>query len=438
MNDALALLAYGAPLALIMAVYSRHQRRLHESSVAQRDASVAAGLTQPASLHPSIDPIKCIGCEACVNACPEMPGHRVLGLIHGKAELVSPTDCIGHGACRSACPVGAITLVFGTATRGVDIPDVGPDFQTNVPGIYIAGELGGMGLIRNAIEQGRQAIASIAATRMQAHHGDALDVVIIGAGPAGFAASLAAMEHRLRFLTVEQDTLGGTVAHYPRGKLVMAGSARLPMVGRISLGETSKESLLAFWEKVQRDTGVPISFGERAIAIEPRDGCLLVRTSARELQTRNLLLAIGRRGTPRQLGVPGEELSKVTYRLVDPEQYRDRRVLVVGGGDSALEAATAISTVAGSEVTLSYRAEAFTRAKAANRERASAAAAAGRLQILLRSALLAIEPQLVRLQQDERSIEIANDAVIISAGGILPTDFLKSVGIRFETKFGTA
>lgn len=438
MSDAVTLLAYAAPLALATALYSRYQRRLHERSLSQREASVQAGLTQPASLHPIIDPLKCIGCQACLKACPEMPAHQVLGLIHGKAELVSPTDCIGHGACRSACPVGAISLVFGTATRGVDIPHVGPDFQTNVPGIYIAGELGGMGLIRNAIEQGRQAVEAIGRTGRNTRVDEIIDLLIIGAGPAGLSASLAAMERHLGFITIEQDSLGGTIAHYPRGKLVMTGTAHLPMVGRINLGETSKEALLGFWQKVQRDTGVPISFGERAVSVSRAPGHFLVRTSAREIRTRNVLLAIGRRGTPRQLGVPGEELSKVTYRLIDPEQYRNQRVLVIGGGDSALEAAASLSDAAAAHVVLSYRGNAFSRAKPANRARVDAAAAGGRLDILLDSQVLAIERDLVAVQHGNRRLAIANDAVIVSAGGILPTDFLKSMGVHCETKFGTA
>ena len=309
MSDAVAMLMYAAPMAAIVVAWGYIQRRLHRRSVAVREAAKASGMNEPPSLHPVIDPNICIGCKACINACPEMPGHQVLGLIHGKAELISPSDCIGHGACKTACPVGAITLVFGTATRGIDIPNVGPDFQTNVPGIYIAGELGGMGLIRNAIEQGRQAINTIAQNRAPLERG-MVDVVIVGAGPAGFSATLGAMERKLRFVTVEQDSFGGMVAHYPRGKLVMAGTAHLPMVGKVSFGDTSKEKLLAYWEKVQRDTGVPISFKERVVAVTPEGKGFRVQTSAREILTRNVLLAIGRRGTPRQLGVPGEDLNE--------------------------------------------------------------------------------------------------------------------------------
>lgn len=436
MSQNLILAIYFAPFVLIFGWYIRRQRAHHEQSHSVLSESAAAGLTEPPSLHPVIDPNKCVGCAACVNACPEMPGHRVLGLLHGKATLISPTDCIGHAACLQACPVDAITLVFGTARRGIDIPHVKPDFQTNVPGIYIAGELGGMGLIRNAIEQGRQAVESLQRAGRADDPGQ-LDLLIVGAGPAGFSASLAALEKGLRYTTIEQETLGGTVAHFPRGKLVMTAPAKLPIVGNFRFRETTKEQLIEYLTTVERDTGVKINYHERVEAIgrEPRG--FVVRTTAGEYRAKQVLLAIGRRGTPRKLEVPGEELPKVAYRLIDPEQYIGQHVLVVGGGDSALEAACSIADVADSNVTLSYRSPAFTRAKQKNRERVEAAAAAGRLQIVTQSQVAQIEAEHVELLHAEQALRLPNDAVIISAGGILPSAFLRGIGIEVETKFGT-
>lgn len=437
MSQSLILAIYFAPFVLIFVWYVRRQRAHHQESVAVRSEASAAGLTEPPSLHPLIDPNKCVGCAACVNACPEMPGHKVLGLVHGKASLISPTDCIGHGACLQACPVDAISLVFGTERRGVDIPHVGTDFQTNVPGIYIAGELGGMGLIRNAINQGRQAVESIASAGPAGDPGQ-LDLLIVGAGPAGFSASLAAMDRGLRFVTIEQESLGGTVAHFPRGKLVMTAPAQLPMVGEFRFRETRKEELIEYFAKVERDTGVQINYHERVDAISPEPGGFVIRTTRATYKARQVLLAIGRRGTPRKLDVPGENLSKVAYRLIDPEQYSGQHVLVVGGGDSALEAAWSIADIADSQVTLSYRSDAFTRAKPKNRERVAAAASSGRLNVVTSSQVAEIEAEHVQLLHEERAVRLRNDAVIVNAGGILPTTFLRSIGIDVETKRGTA
>ncbi len=430
------LALYAAPLALFLLPYLRNRRRQHVLSLETLRENREAGLVEPVSLHPQIDPTRCIGCGSCVAACPEMPVHQVLGMVHRKATLVSPTDCIGHGACRAACPVDAITLVFGSERRGVDIPHVKPNFETNVPGIFIAGELGGMGLIRNAIEQGRQAIESVSA-RLGRKRGP-IDVVIVGAGPSGISASLAAQQRGLSYVTLEQDSLGGTVASFPRRKLVMTSPAELPLVGRVKFAETTKEDLLAFWRDVERKTGLKIRYGERVLGVDRDGGGLMVKTTRAEYRTPALVLAIGRRGTPRKLGVPGEQLEKVTYRLIEPEQYRGQRVLVVGGGDSALEAAATLAEQPGTTVTLSYRGAVFDRAKKKNRERLEAAEAAGRLAVVLESNVKEIGADDVEIDQRGKRLRVANDAVIVSVGGILPTEFLKEIGIEVETKFGTA
>ena len=430
---------YVVPVVGLLVWYLRARVAKERASIKAMEEAVAASMLEPPTLHPVIDINKCIGCRSCIAACPEQHSHTVLGMIRGKARLVGPSNCIGHGACKTACPVDAISLVFGTERRGVDIPFVKPNFETNVPGIFIAGELGGMGLIRNAIEQGRQAIESIQQLdglgQANRH-----DIVIIGAGPAGFAASLGAMKAGMNFVTVEQDSLGGTVAHFPRGKLVMTQPAELPIVGKMKFTETTKEKLLEFWQAVESKTGLTIKYEERVTGITPitNGSGFTVSTTGGNYETRAVLLTIGRRGTPRQLGVPGEELSKVVYRLIDPEQYRGQHVLVVGGGDSALEAAHSIAEESGTSVTLSYRSEAFTRAKAKNRDKVETLASAGRMKVLLKSNVKEIREDSVLIEQDGKPIPLRNDAVIVSAGGILPTGFLKEIGIDVETKYGSA
>jgi thioredoxin reductase (NADPH) len=432
MNDQFFIyLLYGLPLAIPLIIFLIKRSRHQKISRATLQEAVVSGLTEPATLHPVFDPNICFGSGACVKACPE----NAIGIIDGKGVLISPAHCIGHGACANACPVGAIKLVFGTETRGVDIPHVEPNFESNVPGIFIAGELGGMGLIRKAVEQGRQAMEFILKRgRSKTPH----DVVIIGAGPAGISATLAAKQHNLRSVTLEQeDTFGGTTLHYPRGKLVMTAPMKLPIIGKINVKEISKESLMKLWEDVVAKADIKINFGERMEKIERKGDTFNVVTNRANYLTRSVLLSIGRRGTPRKLDVPGEDQKKVVYRLLDPEQYRGKHVLVVGGGDAALEAAVSISSEPDTTVTLSYRSNAFSRVKPKNRQLAEEASNSGRLSVLLESTVKKIGAANVLLDQKGTAIDLPNDAVIVCAGGILPTPLLKEIGIEVETRHGT-
>lgn len=428
---------YFVPFILFLLGYVWRAHRRQRLSEFVRQEAIETGLAEPASLHPVIDRNKCIGCKSCVYVCPQQLGHNVLGIFHGKAELLEPANCIGHGACKTVCPESAITLVFGTEKRGVDIPLVNDEFETNVKGIYIAGELGGMGLIRNAIEQGKSAMKAIlhALPKGSKH---AYQIVIVGAGPAGLAATLAAQEAKIKYLTLDQDSLGGTVFQYPRGKIVMTQPVDLPMVGKMHFKETTKEELLAFWQDVEKTTGIQVNYQEIVAGIEGLDGGgFKIKTNKGEYQTDTVLLAIGRRGTPRKLGVPGEELPKVVYRLIDPAQYENQKVIIVGGGDSALEAALAIADEQGTEVSISYRSDSFSRAKAKNRERIDSYAKEGKIKLYLSSSPKQISENSITLKVNDQDVEVPNDAVIINAGGILPTGFLKQIGIEVETKYGT-
>jgi len=402
---------------------------VHAAALAEAQA---AGLAEPMSLHPVVDPVRCIGSGTCAQACPE----QALGVIGGKAVLVDGAACIGHGACAAACPVDAIQLVFGSERRGVDIPQVSPQFETNVAGIFIAGELGGMGLIRKAAEQGRQAIDAVRRRPRGAHP---LDVVIVGCGPAGLSAGLAAKAHGLEFRLIEQEaSLGGSVFHYPRQKVAMTSPVTLALVGKVRFTEVAKERLLVFWQDIVSRTQLPIQFQERFLGATADGDGFVVHTSQGEYRCRSVLLALGRRGTPRRLGVPGEDLPHVVYRLVDPAQYRQLAVLVVGGGDSAIEAAVSVAEEAGTVVTLAYRGEAFARVKPRNRERLQTLQSAGRIEVLLKTDVVAIEAGTVRFRSATGALQRPADAVIVCAGGELPTPLLQSIGVAFETKYGTA
>lgn len=433
MQDTATITLYFMPLAFSLLIYVfRRFSTNNKNNQTLRDA-ITDKLLEPPSLHPVINLDKCVGCGSCVHACPE--GH-VLGLIRGKASLINPTHCIGHGCCKTACPMNAIDLVFGTSSRGIDIPMLNPNFETNMQGIFIAGELGGMGLIKNAITQGKFAVEAIK-KGLKSKKSTDFDLLIVGAGPAGISASLAAKKSGLKYVILEQESLGGTVSHYPRGKVVMTSPAELPIVGKVKFKETSKETLLEFWGKIEADHNLNINYHERVESIEKMENGYTISSSKGNYTTQSVLLAIGRRGTPRKLGVPGEELSKVIYRLVDPEQFCEKKVTVVGGGDSALEAALSLSEQSGTEVTLSYRSDSFSRAKQKNRERILEAEKTGQIRVLYKSNVINISEQQIEIDQDGSTIKLENDTVLISAGGILPTPFLKQVGINVETKFGT-
>ncbi|HEX6016898.1 MAG TPA: NAD(P)-binding domain-containing protein [Burkholderiaceae bacterium] len=413
-------------------LYQARRRRIQRRHAEQLQQSLQAGLNEPASLHPVVDPQRCLGSSSCIKACPE----DALGLVDGKAVLINGAACIGHGACRAACPVEAITLVFGTEKRGIDIPQVSPSFESNVSGIFIAGELGGMGLIRKAAEQGRQAIEAV---RTRPRNGFDHDVVIIGCGPAGLSAGLAAIQHKLKYRLIEQEeSLGGSVFHYPRNKVAMTAPVKLALVGKVRFSEVKKEKLLEFWNRVVGKTGLKISFRECMEGVEPDGDGFVVRTNRAAHRTRSVLLTMGRRGTPRKLGVPGEESPKVVYRLIDPAQYDGQAVLVVGGGDSALEAALSLAEQPGTDVTLSYRSEAFSRVKQKNRQALEAAQQAKRIRVELESSVVSIAADRVQLQTKAGTADLPNQAVIVCAGGQLPTPLLQKIGILFETKHGTA
>jgi thioredoxin reductase (NADPH) len=427
------LIYYAVPAIMAASAviwHSRSKQRHYAANAEALNQAVEAGLTEPPTLHPVVDLSICMGSGGCARACPE----RALGVIKGKAVLINAAHCIGHGACAAACPVGAIKLVFGTAKRGVEIPKVNPQFETDVPGLFIAGELGGMGLIRNAVRQGKEAMATIAKLpRKKVEY----DVVIVGAGPAGIAASLAAKEKGLRYVTVEQeDALGGTTYHYPRNKIVMTAPMDLPLVGKIKVREVSKEELMAIWRRILDEHRPNIRFSERMEDISRDGDSFIVRTSKASYKTPVVLLAVGRRGTPRKLGVEGEEHPKVVYRLLEPDQYRDHHVLVVGGGDSALEAALDIAAEPGTQVTLSYRGDAFNRVKPKNRERIEEARARNQIRLMLASNIKAITPEKVVIKHGDEVHELPNSAVIVCAGGELPTPFLKKMGITVKAHYG--
>ena len=426
----LALVGGLGTIGLLTALSMVRARFIEDKGRQDRAHSEKVG-AQPVSLHPKIDAGRCIGSGSCVTVCPEKD---VLAVIDGKAMVVNPTSCIGHGECMRACPVDAIELVLGTEKRGVEIPLVSSTFETNVPGLYVVGELGGMGLVYNATTQAIQAMRAIGKSPPP-RRDDALQVLIVGAGPAGLAASLAAKEQGLWFVTVDQESLGGTVLHYPRHKIIMTRPVTLPLYGPLKITEVSKEALLAKWEEIVERTKLhdELRTGVRVEkVVRGPDGIFDVTTTHGPIRAQRVVLAMGRRGTPRKLGIPGEELGKVTYRLLEPERYAGSRCLVVGGGDAAVEAAIALGE-AGANVILSYRGTVFDRIKKKNQQYLDKAVAAKKVELLLRSKPLEISPTEVTLDVAGTKQVLPNDYVLIFAGGVLPTAFLEAAGVEVKT-----
>jgi thioredoxin reductase len=427
----------GVALLFIAFIYFYLRKQKINSKIVEEKIKVAKeeGLHEPVSLHPVVDVNSCIQTGACIAACPE---HDILGILNGKATTINASHCVGHGACFHACPTQAITLCIGTEKRGVDIPHVDQSFETNVPGIYIAGEMGGMGLIRNAVEQGKQAVENLAKKidkNIQAEY----DLVIIGAGPAGISASLAAKKHNLSALTLEQDSLGGTVYTFPRKKIVMTAPMDIPLYGKIKLYETSKTELLNLWTDVLGKNGIEITEQSKVESIVFQDKRFEIKTVNGEQYTaRKVLLSIGRRGTPRKLNIPGEMSEKVAYRLLEPELIQNKKIVVVGGGDSAIE--TALLLTEQNQVTLSYRGEAFGRIKPGNNVKIKEAMAGNQIDVRFNTNLKSIEEDHVKIIDlpSGEVTELANDLVYIFAGGELPTQFLEKIGIKITKKFGEA
>jgi thioredoxin reductase/Pyruvate/2-oxoacid:ferredoxin oxidoreductase delta subunit len=422
-------------IVVIISYYLYKQKR--DSRIVEEKIAIAKeeGLHEPVTLHPVIDVNSCIKSGACITACPEKD---IIGIKDGKATIINASHCVGHGACFHACPVQAITLYIGTEKRGVELPHVDQTFESNVPGVYIAGEMGGMGLIKNSVEQGKQAVENL--TRKIDKNVDAdYDLIIVGAGPAGISASLTAKKNKISALTLEQDSLGGTVFTFPRSKIVMTSAMELPLHGKVKLFETSKLELLNIWNEVLSKNEINLKQNAKVESITPSEKYFVTKTlNGEEFTSRKILLAIGRRGSPRKLNVEGEESMKVAYRLLEPEFIEGKKVLVVGGGDSAIESALLLADQ--NQVTLSYRSEVFGRLKPKNNEKIKEAIANNRINVLFNSNLTKIDDHQVRIRvkDQENELVLGNDLVYIFAGGELPTQFLEKIGIRITKKFGEA
>jgi len=421
-------------LVFIPYLWFARRKKIHFES--RKQEAVALGHDKPVAQHPLIDQSQCIGCSACVIACPE----HALGMIDGIAELVYPAKCVGHALCAEACPVSGIRIVLDPTKSTAELPALDENFQSNIPRLYLIGELGGMALIRNAIFQGKAVIEHITeelrSTKTLSREKAEYDVIIVGAGPAGLSAALMAMKNGLNYLLLEkEESPGGAILSYPRQKLVMTTPVEIPQYGVLRKRELSKEELLELWSEIVSKTKLNVSCGEQLENVLPDDGLLTaVTTHGHSYRGRYVVLALGRRGSPKKLDVPGENSTKVAYRLLEAVRYKHTHSLVVGAGDSGIEAAIALSKQVGTTVSIVNRSTEFLRAKPKNRDRILEAGQNGTLKIYYQSSVREIKESSVVLQTGEGVVEIPNNYVFIFAGGELPTPFLKKIGIEFIQK----
>ena len=420
-------------IAIILTIYIIKLIRETRISEKKIQHAVEDGLHEPVSLYPVIDPDRCIRSGACVAACPE---DDIIGIRNGRATVINAAQCIGHGACLTACPTHAISLWIGTEKRGVDLPDVNANFESNIPGIYIAGELGGMGLIKNAITQGKTAAENVAG-RIRKDLQTDYDLLIVGAGPAGISAALQAKKVGIKAAIFEQESLGGTVYTYPRSKIVMTSPVELPLYGKLKFRETTKDELLKIWNEALTRNNIELHENRKIVAVTKKEDVFEVETNTGELFTSQaIILAIGRRGTPRKLNVPGEISEKVAYRLLEPEDISGKKIMVVGGGDSAIESALLLCD--NNIVTISYRGDKFSRLKPANAAKILDAIESKKVNVLFNSQVTNIEKDRIILNytSDERDVIVDNDLIYIFAGGEMPVEFLLKAGIKTTTKKG--
>ena len=410
----------------------RRQQKLAKKILAKAIENKA---NEPLSLHPKIDPAKCAGCGACTEVCPE---GDIIKLVNHKAVLVSPSRCVGHGECEVACPFGAIDLVFGTKTRGRDIPRLSADYESNVRGLYVCGELGGMGLIRNAVKQGMMA-ANHGMMNLDRSLKADYDFFVVGSGPAGLSVALAAIAGKASYKCIEQGSFGGTVANFPRQKIVMSYPAELPIVGKMEFksNRISKENLLAYWQKIRQRTGLKVSEFEKFEGMEVKDGVFHIQTTKGKYTARKLFLAMGVRGSPRRLELPNEDLPKVTYNLLDASEYQKSRVAIVGGGNAGVEAAQQLAKPElGNKVTLIISGPSLERCNEANQKMILALQKMGLVDIWYNANVKQIEPSHLHVDHKGKRIELQNNFLFILIGAEVPQKFLMSLGVSIDKKFG--
>jgi thioredoxin reductase/NAD-dependent dihydropyrimidine dehydrogenase PreA subunit len=434
-----ALTWIGAGLIAAALVFGgvRGAHALARQRASRGRAAALPALLKPATRVrlPQIDASTCLGCYACVDACP----YDVLDVTRYVAVVVRPEACCGLTLCEQRCPNGSLRITDGEPIG--DLPRLGDALESlDVPGVYLAGDITGLPLIKNAIHQGALAADRVFEdlTRQSEKGKGGLDLLIIGAGPAGISAALRASALGLAFAVVEQGDVAQSIQSFPRGKLVFDQPLELPTAGKLWLKESTKEELLLHWMRIVRRERLPIHEGTRMTRLEKRAVGFCVTTEPREggppqaWEARRVIVAVGQRGSPRRLPFPLDPavLARVHYHLADARSFEGKRVVVVGLGDVAMEAAVALCRQRGTKVTVVHRGEGFARGKARNIEEVRREVAAGRLVLRFDAEVTAISAEAATIRSPHGEEAIPCDAVLVLIGSVPSFRALAEAGIR--------
>ncbi len=422
-------LALGGLAVLVMAVFTMLSARKHHRAMVAPATTVG-----PRILVHDINDDRCTGCDACVAVCPT----NVLDLVANKSRVLRFEDCIQCEACMFACPTEALVMFpEGSVPPPLKIPEIDENFQTAVPGQYLIGEVAGKPLVKNAANLGRAVVEHMLASGLRpgaiGRGENAYDVAIVGSGPGGLAAALSCIQRGLSYVVLEKEQeIASTISRYPKGKLVMAEPYDTENISLLPVFDSAKEQLIPIWRELIERVGLKIKQGESVESVQRgSDGAFDVRTTVGAYRAARVVMSIGTRGKPRTLQVQGENLPKVFSLLEDPDEWRGKTVLVVGGGDSACEAALALAD-SGAKVMISYRGKGFNRAAPKNKNTIEQYASEGRIKAKLGSQVLGFEPESVTLALGDGSQKrYANDAAFVLIGADPPVQWLEKMGIRF-------
>lgn len=426
-----AWLAFPALASVLSLVFSRARRKRLAIAPPETAPTIASAKIR----LPQINTSTCVGCYACVDACP----FDVLEIEKYVALVVRPADCCGVILCEQACPNGSLQIAEGEPIEAH--PNVDAHLESiDAPKIFLAGDLTGLPLIKNAIAQGTRVIDRIADSFPAASRSSGIekfDVVIVGSGPAGLSAALRAIDRGLSYVVLEQGTMAASIQSFPRNKLVFDQPLQLPVVGDLWLREATKEELLVQWTRIARQRRIDIRERHRVVSFDRAADKISVHAMSENepqiFEAAHVVLATGRRGTPRKLDAPiaPDAIASVSYSLADARTFAGKEVVIVGLGDSAMEAAIALARQPDCKVTISHRGVDFGRGKSRNVSELKSLVARGKIRLEFGSTVRRVDHRQLTLEIHGRAKIIGFDALFVMIGGTPSSELLTAAGVTW-------